>query len=400
MSLDAVKKKAKKALMDAKYDVALPLYLEIHKEEPDDLRVFTKVAEMQEKTGDKKAALRSYTAIANAYADDGFVVQAIAINKLILRLDPSQTQITEKLKDLSSERGDDWAISTMAKFNPAGKNTDKSKLNFERVPLLSGLSGDELEDFINSLQLKEYAAGDIIFKENDPGECLYLIGMGTVNLETKSIRGNKETFSHLKEGDFFGELAFMSHKPQVNTAVAESDVGLLIIDREIFDAWVKKYPSISETVEDFYRRRVLARILAISPVFEGIPQEARIPLAQQFSFAFYHDGDVIINEGETESILFLIRAGKVEVSTLNKKDPSQKIVLGTLGEGSFFGEVSMLTNRPRTATVTASGDVEVLTLTGDKFNEIAEQFPRVKKVVAAYLKQRVMSTIQTLKDNS
>ena len=399
MSLDAVKKKAKKALMDAKYDVALPLYIEIHKEEPNDLRIFTKVAEMQEKTGDKKGALRSYTAIAKAYADDGFVVQAIAINKLILRLDPKQTEITERLKDLSSERGDDWAVSTMAKFNPASISSEAKK-NIEQTPLLSGLSGDELADFISSLQLKECKAGETIFKEGEPGDCLYLIGMGTVHLEATSIRGKQQTFSNMEEGDFFGEMSFMNNKPQMNTAVAETDVTLLLITRAVFDDWVKKHPSIHEVVEDFYRKRVLARILAISPVFEGIPNEARVPLAQQFTFSFFHDGDVIVKEGDIESVLYLIRSGQVEVSTQSKKDASQKIVLGALGEGSFFGEVSMLTNRPRTATVSAKGDVEVLALTGDKFNQISEKYPTVKKVVAAYLKQRVVSTIQTLKDNS
>ena len=75
-------------------------------------------------------------------------------------------------------------------------------------------------------------------------------------------------------------------------------------------------------------------------------------------------------------------------------------MLGELGEGSFFGEVSMLTNKPRTATVTAKGKVELLALSRDKFNEIAKSHPSVQKVVEAYVKQRVMNTIQTLKANS
>ncbi len=398
MSLDALKQKAQKALLAGKYDEALPLYQEVHKQDPEDLRIFTKVAEMMAKTGDTKGALRAYTAIAKAYADDGFVVQAISINKLILRLDPNQTEINEKLKELSAERGDDWAVSTMA-YNAAADSTEKVKQNLERTPLLSGLSGQELEDFIASLELREYSTGDTIFGADEEGDSLYLIGMGTVHLETKSVRGDQQTYSKLSEGEFFGELSFMGNTKHTDTAIAETDVNLLIVNRKIFDDWVKKHPTIHDTVEDFYRRRVLARLLAITPVFEGIPQEARIPLAEQFSFSFFRANDVIINEGDVENTLYLIRSGQVEVSTTNKKhNPSQKIVLGKMGEGSFFGEVSMLTNRPRTASVTAVSDVELLMLTSEKFKEITKQFPTVQKIVEAYLKHRVKNTIQKLKD--
>ncbi|MDQ7001083.1 MAG: cyclic nucleotide-binding domain-containing protein [Ghiorsea sp.] len=404
MSLEALKKQAKQALMASNYESALKLYTEAHKKDEKDLRVFTKVAEMREKTGASKGAVRAYTVIAKAYADDGFVVQAIAINKLILRLDPEQTEIKEKLRDLSTERGDDWAISTIAAYGGVSdiqaSPSDKAKLSFERTPLLSGLSGKELDDFIESLELKEYPAGDVIYEANKISNALFLIGMGAIRLETKGMRGVQQVFSRLGEGDFFGELSFMNKEAHQNSAIAESDVSLLIIHRKVFDEWVKKHPSIHDTVEDFYRRRVLARILAITPVFEGIPQDARVPLAQKFGLSFFHDGDLIIKEGDVESTFYLVRSGKVRISTKDKKDPNKEILLGSLGEGSFFGEVSMLTSKPRTASAEAIGSVELLTLTRDKFDAIAKDFPTVRKVVEAYLKQRVMNTIKTLKDKT
>jgi len=404
MSLDTLKKKAKKAAMDGKYDVALLAYIEIHEEEKDDLRIHTKIAEMKEKTGNIKGSVKTYTVIAKAYADQGFVVQAIAINKLIMRLDPTQTEIKEKLRTLSSERGDDWAITTITPQDHLrsldSSSTNQAKLSFERTPLLSGLAGQELEDFIDSLELKEVSAGDFIYNSTDMGNALYLIGMGSVRLEAQSVRGEKQVFSRLGEGDFFGELAFMSRSAHIDAAIAESDVSLLILNRNVFDGWVKKYPSIHDTVEDFYRRRVLARILAITPVFEGIPAEARVPLAQQFSLSFYRDGDVIIKEGDVENSFCLIRSGRVQVSTQSSVDKVKNIKLSVLGEGSFFGEVSMLTNKPRTATVTAAGRVEVMTLTAEKFNAIAEKFPTVRKIVSAFLMQRVKNTIKTLKDSA
>ncbi|MDX8381698.1 MAG: cyclic nucleotide-binding domain-containing protein [Ghiorsea sp.] len=397
MSLDALKNKARKATLAGKYSAALKFYIDIHNQEPTDLRMHTKLAEMREKTGDLKGSIKDYTKIAKQYADEGFVVQAIAINKLILRLDPEQTEIKEKLRDLSAERGEDWALSTVISSDIA-QASSKAKPNVERIPLLSGLSGQELDDFVDSLELKEFNMGDTIYKKGDTDDILYIIGLGNIHLEAENARGENQIFSKLSEGDFFGELAFMSNKPHVDSAIAKSDGNILLLHRKMFDEWVKKYPSIHDTVEDFYRKRVLARILAITPVFEKIPSEARVPLAQQFSFSFFKAGDVIIKEGDVESTFFLIRSGHVQVSTINKKDPSTNIKLGTLGEGSFFGEVSMLTKMPRTATVSAATPVELMVLTSEKFLEIAKEYPTVRKVVQAYLKQRVKNTIKKLNE--
>jgi len=400
MSVDDLRAKARKAMLDGKYKQALEAYVELHKAEPSDLRTHVKVAELREKTGDTAGAVKDYMTIANAYAEQGFVVQAIAINKIILRLDSARTEIKEKLKRLSNERGDDWAITTVTpqdKLQAAEiSGMDKAKLSFERTPLLSGLSGDELEAFIDSLQLETFPADATIYTAGDSGDNLYLIGMGVVRLEAVLGSGKRRPFSRLGEGDFFGEHAFMGRRKHNDAAVAETDVTVLVIDRKTFDEWVQRYPNIQAVVEDFYTRRVLARVLAITPVFEGVPGEVRQALADRFELHAYNEGDEIVREGEKGDSFFLIRSGEVNIFTSDMKDRSKKINLGNMGVGSFFGEVALLTDKPRTATVVASTSVEVMTLTREAFNAITEKYPSVRKVVEAYQKQRVQETIKAL----
>ncbi len=400
MSMAQLRNKAKRALLEGKYKKALEYFLELHKADPSDLRTYVKVAELRERTGDSAGAVRDYLKIANAYAEQGFVVQAIAINKIILRLDPSQTQVKERLKELSSERGDDWAISTISPQDNLNatdiSGKDHAKLSFERTPLLSGLSGEELEAFIDSLQLQHVPADEYIYREGDHGNYLYLIGMGTVRLETRDAKGRRKVFSHLSEGDFFGEHAFMSRIRHTEAAVAETDCDVLMIDRETFDTWVAKYPSIQETVEDFYRQRVLARVLAITPVFEGVPPEARMALANKFQLKIFKDGEAIIREGEKGDTFYLIRSGRVKVFTRDIKGTGEQVELGTMEDGGFFGEVALLTDKPRTATIVADGDVELMELTREDFMDIVQTYPSVRKVVEAYQKKRVQDTIRTL----
>jgi len=400
MSIEQLRDRAKSALLDGKYKKALGFFEELYQADPSDLRIHVKLAELREKTGDTAAAIKDYIAIANAYAEQGFVVQAIAINKIILRLDESRTEVKERLKELSSERGDDWAISTITSTDQvkamdiSGK--DRAKLSFERMPLLSGLSGDELESFMDSLELREIPANEYVYRRGEIGDHLYLIGIGSVGLEAPVASGKNKVYSRLVEGDFFGEHAFMSRAEHHDEAMAEVDTNVLMIDRKTFDGWVEKYPSIQSTVEEFYRKRVLARILAITPVFEGVPPDARLALSEKFQLKSFTSGETVVSEGEAGDTFYLIRSGHVAVSTRGMGAQGEPIALGKMGEGAFFGEVSLLTDKPRTATVIADDDVELMELTRADFNEIVASYSSVLKVVEAYQKQRVQDTIKTL----
>jgi len=260
---------------------------------------------------------------------------------------------------------------------------------------LSGMSGDQLESFIESLELRNVAAGEGIWEAGTLGEYLYLIGMGQVSLLATDANGNKKVFSQLKEGDFFGERSFMSRSAHKDDATADVDCTILMINRETFDAWVEKHTEIRTTVEEFYRQRVLARVLAITPVFEGVPSDARMALADQFALREFEDGELIMQQGEIGETFYLIRSGSVALSVT---DPSgEEVFNSSLGEGEFFGEVALLTGRPRTATIFAKGAVELMELSRSDFDLLAEKYPSVREVVQSYLRKRAEETIRALR---
>jgi len=200
----------------------------------------------------------------------------------------------------------------------------------------------------------------------------------------------------LIEGDFFGAAAFMSRTAHIDTAIAESKASILTINRDTFDDWTSSYPNIQTTVESFYCERVLARILTVSPIFKDIPIDIIMQMADHFKLCHYKTGEEVIREGDTTNAMYLIRSGHVKVVMTNAKIPNQWIDLGNIHEGSFFGEVSLLTGRPRTATVLAACPLELMELKKEDFDHIVERFPSVKQVVAHFQKKRVENTIRTM----
>ncbi len=81
-------------------------------------------------------------------------------------------------------------------------------------------------------------------------------------------------------------------------------------------------------------------------------------------------GEVIIKEGEQGDTFYILFSGKVDIT---KKDAGEDKYLATLEEGAIFGELALLNDKPRAATITALENVELLTLSKDIFNRVVKQ---------------------------
>jgi CRP-like cAMP-binding protein len=132
-----------------------------------------------------------------------------------------------------------------------------------------------------------------------------------------------------------------------------------------------------------------ARGLKASPLFEGFSDEALLAVIRGLRLLSFEAGDVIITEGETGESLFVLVSGSVKVSI---RDPTGRDVpLCTLGEGQFFGEMSAISHRPRTATVTAAADCELLELEKPVLESIVVRFPAVRQVLEAFYVERSLN---------
>lgn len=100
----------------------------------------------------------------------------------------------------------------------------------------------------------------------------------------------------------------------------------------------------------------------------------------------FKKGATIIHEGTTGSHAYLILSGSVEVS---KKVGDEKLVLSRLVKGSIFGEMSLVDDKPRSATIVALEDTEVRVITRDRFESMLEQNPRAVIPLLKQVFQRV-----------
>jgi CRP-like cAMP-binding protein len=85
---------------------------------------------------------------------------------------------------------------------------------------------------------RDFPTGTVLFREGDPGEEMYVIQAGRVQL-TRRVRGREAHLATLPPGEFFGEMAIVNNRPRSATATVMEDSQLLVIDARTFEAMVR-----------------------------------------------------------------------------------------------------------------------------------------------------------------
>jgi hypothetical protein len=124
-----------------------------------------------------------------------------------------------------------------------------------------------------------------------------------------------------------------------------------------------------------------------SPLFADFSEADLVAVIQGLELATYGPGDILILEGDPGTSLFVVTSGVVR-AFVKQADGKNKQVR-EMGEGSFFGEISVLSGKPRTATVTAKTNVDALVLERKILDDICKTHPSVRTTLQKFAAERL-----------
>lgn len=131
-----------------------------------------------------------------------------------------------------------------------------------------------------------------------------------------------------------------------------------------------------------------------SRLFEDLSREEFQQVVNRLKLRYFEKNSVIVKEGEPGDSMFVVVHGDVRVLT---HTPNKvEVFLANLGEGEFFGEIALLTGKPRTATIITNSQSELMELTRDDYDNIIAKYPHVKKVVEEFHLQRTYKTVEAM----
>jgi signal transduction histidine kinase len=165
--------------------------------------------------------------------------------------------------------------------------TGDRKSAFTNNALLAGIRSDVLDQIVPHIETLTYAGDEIVFAEDDPGECLYLIAQGSIKISKRGRAGQQETLTHLLENDYFGEMALVDGGKRSAQATAAGNTVLGRIDRETWNRLLRLAPN--EVLSNF-TRSVTQRLRQNNQHFiEHVMRSERLSLLGTTISSIVHD---------------------------------------------------------------------------------------------------------------
>jgi CRP-like cAMP-binding protein len=244
-----------------------------------------------------------------------------------------------------------------------------------RIPLFSDLPEDAFIALFERCPLRRKEPGESIIRQGTRGDSFFVICSGSV----KVFREEGETrheLATLSEGTFFGEMALLSDAPRTASVEAASeDTQLLEISAPILKELSEKHATVAIALRKFYRQRLLTNLMNSAPIFKPFGKNDRRTLVEKFKARDVQPGEVLIREGTPSDGLYVVLAGEVVVTVAGQP-------AAVLKEGDIFGEMSLLTRSPGSATVASVRRTSLLRLPREDFDSIIMSHPQILEMVA------------------
>jgi hypothetical protein len=319
-----------------KYAQAVELLLRRFKDGDRDPRLRLQLADVLVLSGKGSQAVPILTGLADEYARDGYAAKAIAVLKKIQRVEPGRKDVAEKLAQLIEKKIDEGASVSVAFRMPASSPQPESglELGMEEIDIASPAVSSEAPE------------------------------VGAAAPEPIPEPGPAETAVPMVEAE--------PAPPAVEPTTASSQDDLLT---ELEGELARPAPAQNA-----------GGGAVASPLFSDFEREELLAVINGLELRSYDPGDIVITHGEPGDSLFILTTG-VAKAFIKEPDGRHKKVR-EMEEGSFFGEISVLTGSARTATVTAATTCELLVLDRATLDSISTTHPKVRTVLQQFADQR------------
>ena len=223
--------------------------------------------------------------------------------------------------------------------------------------IFNSLEDQDFIQVIDAFEEKRFKAGDYVIKEGDQGDVVYLVDTGELDCEKTFKKGDKPTFlKTYYPGESFGELALLYNAPRAATIKAKTDCILWALDRGTFNNIVKEAA--------VKKREKYENSLKNVPILSTIDAYELGQICDAVNSEKANKGDFIIKQGDKGDKFFILDEGEAYASKVFHEGEEAKNVKD-YKKGDYFGELALLRDEPRAASVVAKTDCKLITL--DRF---------------------------------
>merc|ERR1719181_1703053 len=258
----------------------------------------------------------------------------------------NENQMGKARASVSAEAYGEWNAKK-AFVAPVITKTDEQKDRLRNVLsksfLFSTLEDTDMTVVIGAMSEVNAAAGEKVINQGDQGDFLFQIESGKLDCVIQ-VDGTDKVVKTCEAGDVFGELALLYNCPRAATVLAREDCVLWKLDRDTFNNIVKEAAQ--------KKRQRYDAFLAKVPLLSKMDAYERSQLADALKIETATKGTVIFKEGDVGNKFYILEEGTATATKLGQQ-------VMTYQSSDYFGELALIRNQPRAATITAEGDLKL-----------------------------------------
>lgn len=256
-----------------------------------------------------------------------------------------------------------------------------------QVPFLANLTLAEANQLAGEAKVLTAPAGKLLIREGDHAEWMFVIAQGAVQIYVRGFDGQDVVLDRVDAGGWVGEQALLpggTGRRNANVRALE-ECRLLVLSREVFlrvlsqdNHLLKKMQQEGEEQRSLRAHKLGERVFANLGIQAG---------EGSYRFEDFAPGETVIRQGDRAEKLYLVLGGRAQVKHV--VDGQEKL-LSELRPGQFFGEIALINDEPRTATVTALDPLQTVSLDGGWFREAHRQNPMLRSLMESLMSLYVL----------
>ena len=253
-----------------------------------------------------------------------------------------------------------------------------------KIPVFTPLSSLVFRELMLDSTVHIFSPKAEIFKQNDYTNSFYTILRGDVSIEVgaQSIKS--------KIGNFFGEMSLISGRRRSATVLAGDDCIVIETPRRTMIKLINSVEAVKRVLDETFILRTIQGKFA-----PNIDIEELQPIVEKAQLHQFAANEVLFNEGDEASCLHVIRSGSVTVS---KGVGDKNIPMTYVAANNVVGEMGVLGNTVRSATVTATVKVETISIDSESFNDLLEKSPMLRGTMELEVQKRLLENTQVESD--
>ena len=297
------------------------------------------------------------------------------------------SDLTQRYPELSS------ALSREVRAPLSAADQKLAAQRLRQLPTFSRWPDDALAAVTATMLLQHAPAGEAIYRKGDPGDGMFLVEKGQVEL-----RSADDVLARLTAGNDFGEMALVTGRPRSSDAFAASDVNLWVLYRSDFERVMARYPAVQAAVTETVASKLASadetffdKHLRSINLLSGLSRPQLEAVRKRLVASRYRAGELVFGQGDEPDGLYLIERGQVQIE---KASAAGMAPLATLGDGDVFGEGALLLEGLRSSNARVLTDLDAWMLRREDFEDLMLQYPVLALNLSRVLEGRLRASNQ------